>query len=341
MDQASVSCINGEACQLTQDTYCLRVVTGGSSNNDGTLTVSADVGGGLFEVASGSFSKDQGVVSQCYSSPVVLVEVKNPTTDAWTGSVEYSSNAGGTFNAMQCSKGCHSPGSTASIVVDGDGDGTDQASVSCINGEACQLTQDTYCLRVVTGGSSNNDGTLTVSADVGGGLFEVASGSFSKEQGVVSQCYSRPVVLVEVKNPTRDAWTGSVEYSSNAGGTFNAMQCSKGCQSPGSTARIVVDGDNDGTDQASVSCINGGACQVTPTPVTCMIGTSTTNPRSDPGNTATFPGETVCGSYDFGDVTYYFGGYWWHLCEALQEEDGITNLMCCSKNHCNSPVADR
>merc|ERR1719356_281216 len=246
-----------------QDTYCLRVVTGGSSDNDGTLTVSADVGGGLIEVASGLFRKEQEVVSQCYSSPVVVVEVKNPTTDAWTGSVEYSSNSGGTFNAMQCSNGCHSAGSTASIVVDGNSDGVNQASVSCINGEACQLTQDTYCLRVVTGGSSNNDGTLTVSADVGGGLFEVASGSFSKEQGVVSQCYSSPVVLVEVRNPTTDAWMGSVEYSSDAGGTFNALQCSKGCHSPGTTASIVVDGNSDGMNQASVSCINGGACQLT------------------------------------------------------------------------------
>ena len=49
---------------------------------------------------------------------------------------------------------------------------------------------------------------------------------FSLGDPVVSNCYSNPIAWVEVQNPSNNAWTGLIQYSTNAGETFGAMLCS-------------------------------------------------------------------------------------------------------------------
>merc|ERR1711920_536613 len=100
-----------------------------------------DAGEGSVHAVSGTFSQGQTVLSQCYPRPLSWVEVQNPTSDAWTGSVLYSVDAGATFNALTCSAGCSSAGLTRSIVVDGDASAAAQAPTSCLNKQACQLTE--------------------------------------------------------------------------------------------------------------------------------------------------------------------------------------------------------
>merc|ERR1719491_2727163 len=148
----SVSC---EAPGVAQEApaYCLSMVTGTGRHNDGTVKITLDAGLGSAEtVAGGMFSNGQSVFSHCYSNPIAWVEVQNPTSNAWTGSIQYSTDSGETFDAMVCSKGCNSVASTSKIVVDGNSDGGGQASLTCLGGAACRITAKTgpYCLSMVT-----------------------------------------------------------------------------------------------------------------------------------------------------------------------------------------------
>jgi len=52
----------------------------------------------------------------------------------------------------------------------------------------------------------------------------------------------------------------------------------------------------------------------------------------------TYPGGTVCVSYIFqGNTTLYFGGYSQEQCEALNQDSGVTNVVCCDTDLCNAP----
>ena len=118
---------------------CLRIVTGTAGNNDGTLDVYVDQGAGYAVVISGeTYAKGSTVVDACYAT-FLGVQVTNPTTNAWTGSVEVSQGSGA-YSPLDCTD-CTATGSTASIVVDGNSDGASLASTQCMNGATCTLVR--------------------------------------------------------------------------------------------------------------------------------------------------------------------------------------------------------
>ena len=105
----------------------------------GTLDVRADTGSGYVAVTSGtSWSLGDTVLDACYVG-FVGVQVTNPSGDAWTGSIEFSTDGGVTWNALTCANCSETSISTSSIVVDGNGDGGDQANCQCLSGATCTL----------------------------------------------------------------------------------------------------------------------------------------------------------------------------------------------------------
>ena len=64
--------------------------------------------------------------------------MKNSNANAWAGSIETSVDGGVSYTPMVCKDSCTPVGdSTASIVVDGDGNGN--RAVKCLNGDTCTL----------------------------------------------------------------------------------------------------------------------------------------------------------------------------------------------------------
>eukprot|EP00984_Skeletonema_dohrnii_P024000 scaffold13112_cov78-Skeletonema_dohrnii-CCMP3373.AAC.1 len=62
----------------------------------------------------------------------------NSNANAWAGSIETSVDGGVSYTPMVCKDSCTPVGdSTASIVVDGDGNG--DRAVKCLNGDTCTL----------------------------------------------------------------------------------------------------------------------------------------------------------------------------------------------------------
>jgi len=123
----------------TVDNTCLRVATGGARYDNGYLDVFVDEGDGTGYVlrASGYFALNSVVVADCYTD-LVGVQVRNTNANAWAGSIETSVDGGNSYSPMICSDGCSPVGdSTASIVVDGDGNGN--RPVKCLNGDTCTL----------------------------------------------------------------------------------------------------------------------------------------------------------------------------------------------------------
>jgi len=134
---AQYECV--ETATTEQKLDCIKIITGSQAANDGLLTVNVDAGGGMFEVASGSFSTGSTVLQKCFSTKIQGVQVQNINWNAWTGSIEVSRDGGATYNAMQCDD-CTVAGRTTNIVVDGDGDAGNQASTTCLDGKLCGLS---------------------------------------------------------------------------------------------------------------------------------------------------------------------------------------------------------
>jgi hypothetical protein len=120
-----------DVCSVEEDTICLKVVTGESSNNQGYLTVAID----LVEVASGYFDQGETVIDDCFSAG--NVSVMNTNTDGWVGSVSASIDGGATYEYMYCSE-CAGAQITSFISVDGNDDGW--GTSRCLNGASCGLT---------------------------------------------------------------------------------------------------------------------------------------------------------------------------------------------------------
>ena len=111
----------------------MRVVTGTVSGNDGTLEV---VVNGQDVSSDSVYALGSTVLDQCFD-PVSSVFIRNPTTNAWAGSIEVSTDGGTSWSAMYCAS-CTGGGTTTdSIVVDGD-DGHSFAT-QCVNGNSCEL----------------------------------------------------------------------------------------------------------------------------------------------------------------------------------------------------------
>ena len=118
---------------------CLRITTGTGGANDGTLNVQVNSGNGYTNLVTGNtnYGKGSQVVRQCFANGITGVKVRNPTNNAWTGSVQHSSDESSwkPFTCTSCTAGSDS----SHIVVDGNGDGAGQAGTRCLNGNTCTL----------------------------------------------------------------------------------------------------------------------------------------------------------------------------------------------------------
>ena len=117
------------------------MTTGTGGANDGTVDVYVDTGSGfnLVSAASGtSYGLGSTVVDTCFEGASFDVQVTNPTTNAWTGSVLVSTDGGSSYVAGVCSS-CSAGSSTDSIVVDGNSDGSSQAGTQCLNSNTCDI----------------------------------------------------------------------------------------------------------------------------------------------------------------------------------------------------------
>jgi len=114
--------------------FCVKIQTGGSAHNEGTLTVV--INGATVE--SGSHAKNAVLVDQCYSSPP-SVTVKNPTNDGWGGYAKGSADGGATWTNLICIDCADSSGPDEKIAVDGNGDASNQGERACLHGAACTL----------------------------------------------------------------------------------------------------------------------------------------------------------------------------------------------------------
>ena len=108
---------------------------------------------------------------------------------------------------------------------------------------------------------------------------------------VLEACYAE-MPLIEIQNPTADAWIGSVEFF--ADGTCDFLEalpgpnCTTGCSEGWCRGKlhgdacgpVVADGSGDGFEYSAVACLNGARCTIshapTPAPSPSQTGASTT-----------------------------------------------------------------
>lgn len=249
--------------------YCLHIVTGTGDHNDGHLTVVVD-GSELQTLVDGShFSKGDVVIAgdTCFEKPIREIRVTNPGNNAWSGFIEYSSDEGQTFLPMHCIGGCNFVGAAANIVVDGNEDGQGLAGLECLVGKTCTLVPQAagpHCLRAITDVSDNDNGHMQLFVD--GVEFLDGHQEFHKGDVVVAEgtCFSQPIGEIRVVNPGNNAWSGDIEYSSDAGQNYQPMHCIGGCNFVGPADDIVVDGNTDGETLARLQCLSGKTCALVP-----------------------------------------------------------------------------
>ena len=119
---------------------CLLVKTGTADASDGTLEVI--VNGEI--VSSGDkrkeYKKGEVVVDKCFSS-LDKVEVRNPSSKGWIGSISVSRDGKRSYQPFtECSK-CASGTATTKegLLVDGDGNAAHLFKTACNNGATCEL----------------------------------------------------------------------------------------------------------------------------------------------------------------------------------------------------------
>eukprot|EP00964_Phaeocystis_antarctica_P099526 scaffold65379_cov71-Phaeocystis_antarctica.AAC.1 len=112
-------------------------------------------------------------------------------------------------------------------------------------------------LRITTGTSASDVGTLDVEVDDGSGYAWVSTGQAWALGSTVLDASYQTLSGVRVRNPTSDGWVGVIEYSSNGGISFAPFVCTD-CTKGYSTAIIAVDGNSDGV--ATTTCLNGATC---------------------------------------------------------------------------------
>jgi len=116
------------------------VVTGRDDGNDGTLTLKVNRPKFEPEVVSSSIGFDKNVVvlDKCFDSFTSLT-VTNEWSNAWKGEILLSVDNRNSYFPLECHSCTGTTTSTASIVVDGDEDGSGQANTRCLNGNVCHL----------------------------------------------------------------------------------------------------------------------------------------------------------------------------------------------------------
>ena len=112
---------------------------------------------------------------------------------------------------------------------------------------------------VTTGLASENDGNLNVLVDSGEGYFPVNFPKFYYGGNVVvDQCFDK-LISVQVNNQLDDAWTGSIELSTDRKASYFPFECAD-CTGSTNSMPVVVDGGNDSYDQATTWCFDGRTC---------------------------------------------------------------------------------
>jgi len=119
-----------------------------------------------------------------------------------------------------------------------------------------------YCIRVTTGSGENNGGYVDVQVDNGSGYVTVSTPGkyYNTSEVVLDRCFDK-ILGVQVKNEKTDAWTGTIELSTDGRMSYSPFTCSN-CIGRTNTMLIVVDGNADSTDQASTRCHNGATCSL-------------------------------------------------------------------------------
>ena len=113
--------------------YCVKIQTGsGSSFHEGFLEVSID---GVIKVPKTYFKINQVVIEACFET-FDNIKVTNENTDAWKGSITVKID--GADKKLSCDK-CTGRSFENEVVVDGNGDSSDQAPTHCLNGESCSF----------------------------------------------------------------------------------------------------------------------------------------------------------------------------------------------------------
>ena len=135
---AHFECLHVLFCFVSSD--CLRVTTGKTYWADGTLQVI--VNGVIVSDKNPNKFYDNGevVVDKCFQS-VDKVQVRNPTTNAWAGSIVASRGGSDSYQpflrCIDCVRGNAS--AEEAIVVDGNSDSTEFGKTACHNGATCEL----------------------------------------------------------------------------------------------------------------------------------------------------------------------------------------------------------
>merc|ERR1712126_91896 len=118
-------------CLASDGLFCIKIITGANVYNDGTLTLSIN---NDLQFESKKFKRNDEVIDQCFAS-VDSITVQNPTTDGWTGEIRVTKTTNGVIQGrtLYCNSGCTGVKSfIRKIVVDGNGDGVDQAPSRCL-----------------------------------------------------------------------------------------------------------------------------------------------------------------------------------------------------------------
>lgn len=110
-----------------------------------------------------------------------------------------------------------------------------------------------YCVKIVTGLGKGNDGNLQISVN---GIIQVTSTYFSLGEVALDSCFST-LAAINVVNPTTNAWVGNIIVTDN--GATTTLACDR-CTGREFDGTLVVNGNNEGINEASTQCLNGRPC---------------------------------------------------------------------------------
>ena len=137
----------------------------------------------------------------------------------------------------------------------------------------CRFADKLKCLKVTTGEHHNHDGTIYVF--VNGNKVASSNKVYGKGEVVINKCYDS-LDKVQVQNPTKNGWAGSISASSKADGKFIPMTGCSGCKAGSDKAKeaFVVDGDDVGATLGKIACMKGAVCTLRFTPGSDKIQTN-------------------------------------------------------------------
>ena len=125
--------------------YCILITTGEDRGDNGRLNVLVDDGLGYLPAHMAEkwhgqyYAEGEVVLDHCYAS-LEGVQINNPMTNGWKGSVLLSLDQKKTYSPFVCEECTGSSSITNPITVDGDEGGKDKSGALCLEGASCLLT---------------------------------------------------------------------------------------------------------------------------------------------------------------------------------------------------------